>query len=274
MKKIILSVLAIGLTMGVFAQNVLLEQNFESNSTLAGWMTADVDGDENGWGFADTTTGLSAHNNSNACVFSLSYDNATQRALTPNNYLISTSVAVPANGATLTYWVAGQDPDYYAEHLQVKISTAASVTTTGDFTDVVDDYTLASVDWTERTVDLSNYAGQTIFIAFIHNECTDQFVLKLDDVKVVSGATNSLYSAINNGVEITSYPNPANDNLTLTTSEKMQRVELINVIGQQVYVATPNTTTTTINVNEFSRGNYIARIYTENGIAVKKIILD
>lgn len=70
------------------------------------------------------------------------------------------------------------------------------------------------------------------------------------------------------------YPNPAKDQVTLASSFNMERVEIYNMLGQKVYENTLNGNATTVNVSNFNSGNYIVKIFTEAGLATKKIVVE
>lgn len=85
-----------------------------------------------------------------------------------------------SSGDIMSYWIAAQDGAWPAEHYAVMLSTTTNQT--ASFTTTLYSETLSSATWFQRTIDLSAYAGQNVYIAFRHYDCTDQFVLKLDDV--------------------------------------------------------------------------------------------
>jgi len=109
-------------------------------------------------------------------------------ALTPNNYLISPKIDLTGSEHIELRWFdLTLDSDYPAEHYQVRISTTTDETSAFTEENVVFDTTLTADDatnWNERTVDLSDYAGQEIYIAWIHNESTDNYKLALDSIKL------------------------------------------------------------------------------------------
>jgi hypothetical protein len=71
-----------------------------------------------------------------------------------------------------------------------------------------------------------------------------------------------------NGLEI--YPNPANDKLTIETTQKSE-IEILNIQGQLIKSITSNGKTT-IDISELAPGMYFVKVKTENGIAVKKFV--
>lgn len=69
------------------------------------------------------------------------------------------------------------------------------------------------------------------------------------------------------------YPNPAKDQVTFTTSSKMNKVEIFNMVGQKVYENNVNGIATSVNVSNFNAGSYIAKIYTQSGVATQRLIV-
>ena len=75
----------------------------------------------------------------------------------------------------------------------------------------------------------------------------------------------------NNGISI--YPSPFKDNLTIeTNSNKEQRLEIINLIGQTVYTTIINDKKTTINTSSFAKGVYILKLSSDKETAVRKFV--
>jgi len=188
MKKII--TLALLFCAGLFAaqaQTYLLNESFE-NGLPSTWNNLDNDGDGFSWEIAtEEETWFSAHTGA-ACITSASYDNDELEELEPDNYLVTPAITIPStlsanNMPMLSWWVAAQDPEYPADYYEIRISTSGN--TASDFTENAVYAEILSTDqWVQHTVNLSNYIGQTIYIAFIHTNCSDEFVIKLDDISV------------------------------------------------------------------------------------------
>ena len=150
------------------------------------WTLIDADGDGHYWEMA----GYLGHNGS-TCISSASFINNVG-ALNPNNYLVSSQVAL---GGVFTFWACAQDASWAAEHFGVAVSTAGN-TSASAFT-MVQEWTLTSKgepsnstrgtrdqgSWHQYTVDLSSYAGQTGYIAIRHFNCTDMFYINVDDIQ-------------------------------------------------------------------------------------------
>ena len=158
---------------------ILLEEDFDGTGVPAGWLNVDHDGDTYFW---DCDWPLTPHGGAE-CAGSASWDSGSG-PLNPDNWLITSAIDLSDQAATeLSYWVAAQDPLFPSEHLEVWISTTGT-TVPDDFIDQVDDYTETDDIWKERVVDLTAYAGDTIYIAFRHCESYDNYWIKIDDVKV------------------------------------------------------------------------------------------
>ena len=189
MKKIFTFFVALLATMTfAFAQN-LLSESFDNGVIPTGWTTIDADGDNYTWD-ANLPYVNSFETHSGAgCISSQSYINNVG-ALTPDNWLISPQITL-SGAATLTFYAWGQDASYYAENFGVYVSTTG--TTPANFTSVLQATTTHAI--TQYTVDLSAYAGQSVYIAFRHYNVTDMYILNLDDVVVFAHPTTPTITA-------------------------------------------------------------------------------
>ena len=131
------------------------------------WTTLDEDGDGNTW------------KNSGNSALSYSYLGGD---LTPDNYLISLPINVPATGELALTWTMAPQSSYYEEQYSVMASTGGA--DAADFTDVLYNKTFAEGVGETQSVSLADYAGQTIRIAFRHHDCTGQYWLTLTDVSI------------------------------------------------------------------------------------------
>ena len=182
-------------------------ENFDAGMP-AGWTTVDADGDGYTW-VSSMNPGVyhnsgvnlegTGHNSSAHYVISGSYANGLGYALTPDNYLVSPQVTL-ASGSTFSFWACAQDASWAAEHFGVAISDNG----TSNWT-MVQEWTMtakaggdvmsygrggnnrAQGNWYHYTVDLSAYAGQK-YIGIRHFNCTDMFILNVDDIELTSGA--------------------------------------------------------------------------------------
>ena len=191
------------------------------DSSMGSWTTIDADGDGYDWVLGSACDGIylnggnlagTGRNDSQDLVVSGSYSNVSG-ALTPDNYLVSPQVEL---GGSITFWAAAQDASYAAEVFGVAVSTTSN-TDASAFT-TIQSWTMTSKGryindgscrtmpiktrsvltrsgnraggtWYQYTVDLSAYAGQTGYVAIRHYDCTDQFMLDVDDITINGPAT-------------------------------------------------------------------------------------
>jgi|GEM_PF-5804583 len=142
----------------------------------ASWSNLDADADGYKW---------TADNNS---VLSLSFNNAENIALNPDNWLISPAITASGETLLLEYYTLCGNPGFPAEKYSVCVSTSG--TNPADFTEVFTE-TLKSGDhkWTLRQIALSaldGYSG-SFYVAFRHYDCTGQYFIGIDEVKVLEG---------------------------------------------------------------------------------------
>ena len=183
-------------------------QTFDfEDGTLMGWTNIDADGDGNVWQNG-SSSGLGGHDGSAGMLFSQSFINQVG-PLTPDNYLVSPTKMTVQDGAVISFWAAAQDAGYPAEHYGVAVSTASN-TNANDFTTIweetmtakraatVDAYAKSEIRgtraqglWYQKTIDLSAYAGQEIWVAIRHFNCTDCFYLDVDDITLADGSAKS-----------------------------------------------------------------------------------
>ncbi len=70
------------------------------------------------------------------------------------------------------------------------------------------------------------------------------------------------------------YPNPAKDEVLVASSLTMERVEIVNMLGQVVYSADVNGNSVKVNTVDFGAGNYLVKMFTESGMATKKLVVE
>ncbi|MBP5327854.1 MAG: choice-of-anchor J domain-containing protein [Bacteroidales bacterium] len=136
------------------------------------WNAIDADGDGYNWSLIS------------GAMHSASYENYVG-PLTPNNWLITPQFQLAANTSYEVTWNADpQDVLYPAEHYGLYVSTTTADTSA--FT-LVQEWTLTDAGHVP-VVDLSTYAGQTIYLAFRHWNCTDMYRIAIDNFQLREAA--------------------------------------------------------------------------------------
>ena len=159
------------------------------------WRIIDADGDNHWWYLASVFMPAPQYtffpHSGEDMISSESFSNMIGvGALHPDNYIVTHKVHV-TESSTFSFWACAQDASYPFEHFGVAVSSG-SQTNPNDFT-MLNEWTLSAKDsrngtWYQYTTDLSAFAGQEVYIAIRHFNCTDQFYLNVDDLEFDSGS--------------------------------------------------------------------------------------
>ena len=180
------------------------------DGTLQGWTNLIVNADGGQWlhsndnpgGYMDPTASGNpyypdlAHNGTGFAMCYSFIDN--DGAYNTEAYLVSPRSYLINNGASMNFWYDMAN-DSYPEYFEVCVATAANPTA-DDFTAIWTSDAKGSngqkaavrhrntryQNWREVTIDLSAYAGQTIWIAF-HDVNEDMYEVWIDDVLIDNG---------------------------------------------------------------------------------------
>ncbi len=179
-----------------------------SDGTLDGWRSLDADGDSYGWNNTADVIGPGYGYKDNYCTMSYSsYSYATENGnqynlpLTPDNYLVTEKKYAITESSQLSFMVCALDPQYCAEHYGVAITMADDASAEDFFTifeetiinEKIDEWDgmTPQTEWVLRTIDLSKYAGEEVYIAIRHFNCFDQFAINVDDVALTTAEKSS-----------------------------------------------------------------------------------
>ena len=143
--------------------------DFEEDEDYEGWLSLDNDGDGYGWEVDD----YYSHGTGSYSLKSRSY---YAGALDPDNWLISPEVPLGGMLSFFSMNYLSSWPDNFAVYVCVGTPTSAE-----DFVQVSGMFTPPTT-WTEYTVDLSEYAGQTGCFAFRHYNSYDMYQVYIDDI--------------------------------------------------------------------------------------------
>jgi len=194
MKRVLL--LAMLFLFSFVAAEIQLEEGFENGVPPVGWTMIDNDGDTYLWSTCEASAHSGAYSAASDSWISHKKDIFKEQtaeskgALTPDNYLITPLVSIPAEGAMLTFWAAAQDDDYLYEHFEVMVSSSSN--SVEDFVDIV------------------------------HNECTNAFYLKIDDVKIESTTLSPEFSIDHQEIDF---------GLIAMDDEREENFEITNIGG-------------------------------------------
>lgn len=192
MKKIFLLVVLSSLLCAAYSQT-LLEDNFEAE--VLNWTSIDADG----YGWYLQLNGAGSAYDGQQCVISNSWY-AAAGELSPDNWLISQPLVIDVPGYILSWHVGARDVTDHEEHYSVYIltDTSASARSTAA---VQYSETLNTSIWQSRMHDLSAFVGQTVYVAFRHHDCTNQYALEIDAVSVFRSFDNPEISLLSCDVD-------------------------------------------------------------------------
>lgn len=77
---------------------------------------------------------------------------------------------------------------------------------------------------------------------------------------------------IDNAISFSVYPNPATEVVTVATSQKAQKVEILNYLGQVIFAQAVQDNTFTLNVANYANGVYFIRLTGEDGVSTQKLV--
>ena len=169
-----------------------------------GWSRIDADGDGHNWyhsseSYLHNASPRPSHSGEGH-ITSESYC-FVEYELTPDNYVIAPEKVNVGSNSIFSFWASAQDASWAAEHFGVAVSTGDG-TTAEEFTTIAEwDMTAKGRqqdaprgsredgygEWYHYTVDLSEYAGQSVYIAIRHFNSYNQFFLCVDDVALTNG---------------------------------------------------------------------------------------
>lgn len=240
------------------------------------WDSLDEDGDGFNWDVADYDLDQDGNPDGNPCLRSASYDNDSFSALTPDNWIISYPIdltAYPAGTTIELSWLArGIDPSYPDENYSVYVATNNTTTdftaSSTSFTEIIGQNGGAGV-FASKSLDISSFYGQTVYVAFRHYNVTDQFELNIDDVAV--SATLSSEDFALNGFKI--YPNPAFNELNIASENvEISYVKILDINGRIIKETAINNNECKINVSDLFAGVYFVNIESQKGTLVQKLV--
>ncbi|MCX8014750.1 MAG: Ig-like domain-containing protein, partial [candidate division WOR-3 bacterium] len=105
-----------------------------------------------------------------------------------DDWLVTCPVVVPA-GANLSFWYRTSVVE--DDSMEVWLSTTGN--TIPDFTVMLDAFGIRTSTWTQKTISLASYAGQTVWIAFV-NKGLYQWTISIDDVEIAYTPATLLWS--------------------------------------------------------------------------------
>jgi hypothetical protein len=125
-----------------------------------------------------------------------------------------------------------------------------------------------TVPATIKATDLSLVA----FVTEYNTDVNSRSVLNAKAVKLTDVASfDPTGIADVENVEMSMYPNPANDYVMISSSSVIKEVAVINALGQKVATYTTDAENVRLDTQDLAKGVYMISILTNEGSAVKKL---
>lgn len=266
--KYIFTSLIFTLSISLYGQITILEENFDAGVFPSQWTIVDNDGFTVDPSVSEYTEAWilteDPEDSSNGVVSSTSFFTPVNRA---DRWLITPLLSLGAESNYISWKGLSYDPSF-PDSYKVMIST----TTNGiyDFTDTLVVISNEYYKWTNHVHLLDDYANQEIYIAFV-NTTSNGFKLYLDSIYV---RENDPLSIDEEEIIVSVFPNPVVNTLQLTTGNaKIQSVIIHNSYGQMVSEETfDHQNEVLVSTSTFQSGVYFVSVKTNLGVVRKKIV--
>ncbi|HLP65612.1 T9SS-dependent choice-of-anchor J family protein [Flavobacterium sp.] len=237
-------------------------ENFDTAASMpAGWATyrgSNGLGTAFDWTFIATPRNFSAPNSA-----FVRYEANTGG--TNEDWMVTPLIDLTSyTGVNLTFYGGQQYTAAYGTTYEVLVSTT-SQTDIASFTPVMmygesDFISTGAAPFTAadlKTVDLSAYDGQQIYVAFkMSQDDGDNWFI--DNVDVTGTLSNVDFESTINNI----YPNPTTGIVTIQHNETLESVKVIGLLGNVVKTFS---NTSTIDLSDLNSGTYLLNIITESG---------
>ena len=176
---------------------------------------------------------------------------------------------IQLNGGT-SYTISyryGNNSTTYTEKLKVSYGTSPINTT---MTTLVDHPSITGGTTTSTAlqglVEFTPNTSGVYYFGFNAYSAANQFYLFVDDISVVETLGTSDFESN----KFTFYPNPVKDVLNIGYAKTITKVNLFNILGQEVLAKTINADQSQVDMSNLPKGTYLVKVTAENG-AVKTI---
>ena len=238
---------------------------FDFNDGIMHMNAIDGDGDGHNWEMRQNW----GNTENPYSVTSASVD-ISEWPLFPENYLVT---PYKLDCEQVVFLASVQDVAHPNEHLGVAVST-----TVGDDPDAftivwdVDMTAKEAGNWHQFNVDLRAYQGQDIYVAIVHYNCTDQFMVNVDDVLLVR-QYDPVWSI---GEDATTtfhvFPNPACELLMVESDITVNHYEIYNIVGEMLMSKPVDEKRFNVNVSELPAGTYLIKMTSEGLVQTQRFV--
>ncbi|MEN9973504.1 MAG: hypothetical protein RIS20_1851 [Bacteroidota bacterium] len=262
MKHLLLFIL-VSSSMLISAQTVIFSTDFQQGMP-SNYTIVDNDGNTPDPAVAEFTsawiTVVDPENALDTVAASTSFFTALDSA---SRWMITPPLALGAFGNFIKWNAKSHDPSFPDNYLVLVSSTDNQI---ASFTDTIGFIEEENFEWTNREVNLftQGYHDQTIYVAFV-NVTLDGFKLYIDDIEVRKEDPVGIQEP--NAVSFVVYPNPATDVIHVSSTEKIDQMDVLDLNGMRLL----SSTNSYLNVQALPTGIYLVR-FTVNGVSTTQRI--
>ncbi|GGG43960.1 T9SS-dependent choice-of-anchor J family protein [Epilithonimonas arachidiradicis] len=274
MKKLLFSILFASLLASGQASVSIYKESFEEITSLqdAGWVMYNDSNTPygtyatlfpNAWNIVNWEVESGNHVASSPSWFT----SVTQA----DRWLISPPITLPSNDAAiLSFFARSHDTSPYNDGFKLKISTTNTAKESFNNIQIIDHAPNVSIS--EQTepygVNLSSYAGKTIYLAWV-NDYTNGNLLSIDDIDVFITPLIAVNEV--NKKDLILYPNPTADYFTISDISDIVSVNIYDLSGKMIK-SNFESVNNKFDVSNLEKGIYTVSIETKSGIISKKIV--
>lgn len=264
-KKLSMAVLAL---MGFWgsAQEVIFYENFNNTDNIGDWLGFDRDRDDEAWSIlqgSDDFTALAGWDgDAGYMAGSFAYNlNPGQNApLDVDDLLVSPAIDIPVDGKSKLSFKIGVTTSDMSD-ITYQLYIVEEGTKFNPFLAPADEenFNGQAVAKTKE-IDLSAYKGKKVRFYWRHYKTFFQFVLLLDEVKVVKEGNLSTQELSTNKFAV--YPNPVAETLYIGGQGRIKHYEIHNTTGQLVKTGS----TKEVDVKTLPQGVYFLTLVDEDNV--------
>ena len=257
-------------------------ESFELSLLPECWSVIDEDEDGYNWDVSYQVldeNGIIVSGNTGVGYFtSASFDNA-EGVLNPDNYLVLPQLDIQPN-EDLSFYIGAVDPSYFLENYSVLLSSTGN--NPEDFTDTLLTEVLAAHIFQFREIDLFDYEGMQVYVAFNHHNSSNQFQIRLDDVLYPSTLEEceilvSLNEIGDELVELKIFPNPSQGIFTVENSNsRIEEIIILGLTGMQVWNQKylERSQSQRADLSSLSKGVYTMIVKTDKYTTSERVIIN
>ena len=187
-----------------------------------------------------------------------------------NTWFFTNAISLTAGTSYTISYLYGNRSTTFVEKMKVAYGTAADASamtnSLADYPSIVGGTptstgNIGSVDFTPTT------SGDYYF-GFNAYSAANQFDLLVDDIAV----NTTLAAPSFNTAPFLAYPNPVNDVLNIRFDKTISKVNIYNIVGQEIIAKPVTTNLTQIDMSNLSKGTYLVKVSSNQLIQTIKVV--